>query len=249
MDVNEPDELAQKYLTDHSLEQYYGEVLVPLLCLLEEERHFRAMDPSQREFVLDRTRDLIEDAAERADITTAADSGEAIDTPGPEEVSASAMLQEAESPKAPAQPPMVLNLPADDAADELAARMLTILLQRRGIAAATIRAGSPRGLHFADAENGGVAAVCISSISPAAAVRARRRVRRARASAPGAAIVLGLWQASDPAQARSQLRGQSNDAVIVTDLSGAVSQLASLCGMGESLDAGKQPRRPTTSPA
>src|SRR5690606_5342152 len=67
MDPDEPDELAQKYLTNHSVDEFYGEVLMPALRFLEDEQFRSAIEPTQRHYVLESIRNLIEDVSDYPD--------------------------------------------------------------------------------------------------------------------------------------------------------------------------------------
>jgi len=236
MDVDEPDEASRKYLASHSLEQYYDEVVVPLLRLLNEERHYHALQPEHREFIIDRTRELIEDMHEHSKVASPTET--AAGAPAPtKSPSAGTPVQtqgkaqsEDELPKAAASPqlqgtvatdvaPAVFSIPLDDESDELVARMFTILLQRRGIRAATGRASEPTSSRSADPVLSTAQLICISSLPPLAVVRARRHITRAKLINPGAAILLGVWSpdaSDDVAPLAKRLGGEGNLPVVTT---------------------------------
>ena len=259
MDVDEPDELSRKYLKDHTLEQFYSEVLVPLLIMLEEERRFHSLEQSHHEFMLERVRELVEDTADHADPAKPAASesvaaepkplgptGET--TPEPQETPANP--PRATDPKAEAlpasgatavaaavtSPALVLNIPADDEADELVARMLSVLLDRRGIPAATMRATASNHPQPGGEPEMAARVICISAMPPVSAVRARRKIARARAQAPGVQVVLGLWDAGASeggSGAAAELRrrlGPTDDLPVVATLPQAVERIAALLG-------------------
>jgi hypothetical protein len=114
--------------------------------------------------------------------------------------------------------PVVLTLPADDAADEIVAQMLAILLQRRGISAAVSRGGTALTLASGAQLTAEPAVVCVVALPPVAIVRARHRVARVRTRLPAAQVVLGIWQSPyTPSELRERL-GPAGDAPIASSL-------------------------------
>src|SRR6266478_9768 len=67
MDVEEATEVAEEFLKDKSLEALDDEVLIPALTLAERDRHRGKLDDTHEQFVLQNTRLLAEDMAERAE--------------------------------------------------------------------------------------------------------------------------------------------------------------------------------------
>jgi hypothetical protein len=130
---------------------------------------------------------------------------------------------------------MILNVPADDAADEIVARMLTIILQKRGVAAATLRAGMPAGGQVEESDIARVRVVCISALPPLAPIRARHRVARARVRAPEAQVVLGLWRLQTAGTELRQRLGPARDVPIATTLVDAAALTAKLLENGAAI--------------
>ena len=260
MDVDEPDELSRKYLKDHTVEQFYSEVLVPLLIMLEEERRFHSLEQSHHEFMIERVRELVEDTADHADPAKPAASESVVAEPKPlgphggavltAPQESAAKLPKATEPEAkpapsppainpapaPAASPMVLNVPAGDDADELVARMLTVLLDRRGIPAATMRGGPSNFLLPGGESEISARVICISALPPVSAVRARRKIARARAQSPAVRVILGLWDAqateggSGAAAELKRRLGPTDDLPVVATLPQAVERIVALLG-------------------
>lgn len=67
MDADEPDQIAREYLAHHTVEEFYGLVLVPTLRLLQDERYQQSIEPARREFILENIRELIEDVGSHPD--------------------------------------------------------------------------------------------------------------------------------------------------------------------------------------
>src|SRR5207249_424200 len=115
MESEEMFDLASNYIDEHSLEQFYEDVFVPALRLAEEDRHSGALAEVRERFILQSSRELIEELERKDEISPGTDGS----------ISSAAQPGSA-----------VLAIPARDDADELVAMMLCQLLRRRGIPAA-----------------------------------------------------------------------------------------------------------------
>ncbi len=67
MDPDEPDHIAMTYLKDHTVEEFFDQVLLPAMRLLEDERYQESLEPVRRAFVLEHICDLIESLADQKD--------------------------------------------------------------------------------------------------------------------------------------------------------------------------------------
>jgi predicted PurR-regulated permease PerM len=202
MDPDEPDQIAQEYLAEHTVEEFFGQVLVPTLRLLEDERHQESLDPARRAFVLEHIRELIEDVADHpdpapaADLTTptvATDDASKLPTLPP----ATPVTQQSLRGKlARATQAVVVCIPAHDESDEIVALMISILLWRRGISASVISAEQSSAERIERLDAKGAPIACVSVLPPYAIVYARHTVQRIHARLPGMKIVVGFWEAS-----------------------------------------------------
>ncbi|HVW01164.1 MAG TPA: AI-2E family transporter, partial [Planctomycetaceae bacterium] len=113
-------DVALKYVTEHSLEEFYDAVFVPALMMSEEDRHRGDLPDVRQDFILQSSRELI-DELEREE-----------ESANPPADADGAMVKVTQPAK-----PVVLGLPARDAADEIVGLMLCHLLRRHGIEAAT----------------------------------------------------------------------------------------------------------------
>jgi len=248
MDPDEPDQIAQEYLTDHTVEEFYGEVLVPALRLLEDERFQDSLEPARREFILEHIRELIDDVAERPDpdkkpaaaetspSDPAAESTETKDpSPAPDVPIA---LSGALAAMTPAQ---VICISAHDESDEVVAQMISILLRRRGIRASFI----PAELRAADRverlATEGAPIACISVLPPYAAVYARHTVQRIAARVPSTKLVVGFWEASAVSENLTRQLTAVGATEVVSSVAQAVASLVALVALepGDPLNDGE----------
>jgi len=242
MDVDEPDELSRTYLADHSLDKYYDEVLVPLLRLLEVERHFHALELPHREFIIARVGELITDMAEHA---ASAPLPAPSPTPGPPAIeSAETVPPTLAEPLNSVEPtvsagqrtlatvqvssPLVLTVAADDDSDELVARMLAVLLQRRGVRAEAGTLLLPARAAAGTQPDAAPTVICISALPPTVIVQARRQILRARTLAPSAATILGVWDTEVAAADVTKKLSTTNPVTVVTTLEQAVERVVTL---------------------
>ncbi len=87
----------------------------------------------------------------------------------------------------------VVCIPALDANDELASHWLAGELSSRGVAATSLSAKLLVGERVAQALESGVRLICISALTPSAALRARQLAKRLHASGSSAEILIGAW--------------------------------------------------------
>jgi predicted PurR-regulated permease PerM len=164
-DQNEARQVLEQYLRDKSLEDLYGEVLIPALSLIEQDRHRNELDEATESFIMQSTRELIE---EFDDIG----SGEALP-------SKTRSLE-------------VLCIPARDEADEIIALLLSQLLVRHDLHAHNLAVGTLSEIVSAVADTN-PDIVCISALPPFAIDHARALYQKLRSKMPTLDIVICLW--------------------------------------------------------
>jgi predicted PurR-regulated permease PerM len=202
LDDDEAAELAETFLKEKSLTELYDSLLVPALSLAEQDRHENRLDSEHAAFIIQSTRELIDDLGDRA---TSSDT----EQPSPD------------SPKL-----SILCIPARDEADELVGLMLCQLARHAGHEADLLGIADARELtsrlkqHRADL-------VFVSALPPFAVIHARTVCRRIRQAARDTKIVLGLWNSVLPAEKITERLGPSTCDAIVTSLARAQAQLSS----------------------
>jgi hypothetical protein len=193
-DRHEAETVVREYLADHPSGNLFDRVLVPALVLVRRGRRAGELRPEDEEFIVQATREIVDGLA--------APTGPAA---GPEA----------------AERPVVLAVPATDAADAAALLMVRSLLHPSGTEVRDLAAGAARA---AD----GAPVVLVAALGPGGLTEARYLCRRLRAQHPGARIVVGRWgQGRDPKKARARLLSAGADRVAAT-LHDACSQLARL---------------------
>jgi len=184
-DPEEAEDLLHEVLEQKSLLEICDDVLLPALVLVEQDRERGALDETTRDYVLRRTEEL----------------GDALYD---EEA------RQREANPAHALPPgarfKVLVLPADDEADEIAARLFARHLRLEQIesevcSVAALKAEMPDQVEATRAD-----VVYIAALPPSAVLHARYLCKRLRARYPRLPIIVGLWAANgDTRKARERL--------------------------------------------
>jgi predicted PurR-regulated permease PerM len=193
-DQEEAAEIVHAHLKAHTLDETFTDVLLPALLLAERDRHGGTLSVERSQFILESTRDLIEEVSESA-------TPGATTTPAAASSTADTSTSESRMPG-----PAVVCLPAQDEADELVATMAAVLLGRAGIRATVASAGAlaSERLDTIGTENAAVALV--SALPPGAFSHARYLTKRAHAQHADIGIVLGLWSNHmDPDRIRQRL--------------------------------------------
>lgn len=217
-------ELAARYIKEHSLEEFYDDVFIPALILSEEDRHNGALAPTRQAFILQSSRELI-DELERRDEAAKTHAGAETN---PDEQTSDRPMR-----------PLIFGIPARDEADELVGLMLAHLLRRAGVPTAVGPLAAQTEDALAAIERYRITVVYVSALPPSAISSARQMSRRVRAQNPAIRVVVGIWsRTANVVEVTERLGGSKPDAV-VTNLAAAVIQLV---GMAPSTTAS------TTSP-
>jgi len=184
MDQEGAFEVAEKYLEDHPLEEVYDHVILPGLAMSEVDRHHGSHAADRAKFIIEHTRDIIEQL---------------------EEVSRKKNLKKAEEAVNARIPPKrldaapntnaikILCVPARDEADELAGHMFVQLLRRDGHEATCVPVDTLAGESMDLIEQGDVDIVCISALPPMGITHARYMYKRVRAKFEDKIMLACLW--------------------------------------------------------
>jgi len=212
-DPDEAFELAQDYLQQHSLLEFYEQVVIPALILAEQDRERGVLDEDKQRHIWQNIRELVEDLADHKDVTdrTASEkdapaSEEKRSFPEPEHLS-------------------VLCIPARNEADEIAAMILAQLLHRRGVGAKPLSATALTGEHLEELKENGLDLVCVSKVAAPGIRAVRYLCKRLRNNFPNLKIIVGLWGSDEDQTAlRERLALPPTDTVIRT-LSEAIEHI------------------------
>jgi predicted PurR-regulated permease PerM len=176
MDEEEMLNLALEYREQHSIEEFYDQILIPALIMSEEDRHNGTLAEVRQKFIIQGTRDLIQE-----------------------------LTQDDQNSATPAGEPIIC-VPARDDADELAGLMMQHVLARRGVrikvfSVATLPADCAEFIR-----NDGVSTVCVSAVPPATLIAARNVCKRLKQAYPSLRIITGVWSPkATPTELRKRL--------------------------------------------
>lgn len=173
-DPEEAEELVDDARTTQSALEICDDMIIPALVLAEQDHQRGALDEEARQYIVEQAGALGDELCDDEENRHA---------------------RERSHPPAGQQRFCVLNLPAADEADEVAARLYARLLALEGIDSRACSATALKGemLDIVAAAQPDV--VCISALPPSAMVHARYLCKRLRARFPDLPVVTGLWSA------------------------------------------------------
>jgi CheY-like chemotaxis protein len=192
--------LAQGYLKEMSLEAVYDRVLIPALAKAQFDWRKGKVDESRHALIIQGFREIAEALGEQQSVedNSAASVQPEREAKGTGEPESDALP--VAGPATGERPPLprsvsmnVLCLPAQGEADEVAALMLSQLLERRGYRVTTAAAEATAGEVAEQIGGSGVDVVVVSALPPKAVMHARYLVKRLSARYPQLKVVVGLW--------------------------------------------------------
>jgi predicted PurR-regulated permease PerM len=191
LDLEEASLLCEEFLKGKSLDELFDEVIIPALSLAETDRHRGKLDEAKEQFIFQNTRILVEDMAERADDLAAPDANG-------KTAPLSLVNGQPKITVETAAPVEVLCLPARDEADELAAFMLKVLLQRQGVGARALGAGNLGAVVMDEVERSQPRVACVVAVPPFAYMHTRHICRRLRSHFSDLKLVVALLSEKEP---------------------------------------------------
>jgi hypothetical protein len=212
MDDHEARAVADVYLSENSLVQLYDSVIIPALTMAEQDRHKGALDPTREEFVLLSLKEMIAEFSEKTVPSEPVN-------PGAE--------RDAEPVRKPAcVAGRVLCLPANDEADEIAATMLSQLLEHAGCEVLAVPL-DPSLQHLAAiVEPSHQDLFCICAVPPFAFARTRVLSRLLQVRFPRIKIVIGVWGFTGDTEEALQRFQPARPERLVTSFADAVAFFA-----------------------
>lgn len=192
-DQGEAKLVLEQYLQTKSLDELYSEVLIPALSLVEQDRHRNELDDATLSFIMQSTRELIEELSDTSVINVA-------ETPCLTDSSASC----------------VVCIPARDEADELVGLLLTQCIERSGLSSHSVPIG-PIGEMLSTTAELRPTVVCISALPPFAIEHTRALYQKLRAKFPDLNIIICLWHfAGDLDKTQRRLKLFDGHSVLLT---------------------------------
>jgi predicted PurR-regulated permease PerM len=193
-DQDEAADLAIEQSKNRPLEQVFDDLLIPALIHIRGDVESDALTNEDQEFVLSKTRAIVDELAALRRNGRAAEDATAAD----ETIS-------------------IVGCPARDETDETALAMLEELLDPRRCEFALAGAALLSSEVVALVEKRKATVVCIASLPPGGAALSRLLCRRLRARFPTLTIIVGCWGLQgDPAKNREQLLAAGADQFATT---------------------------------
>lgn len=212
MDQEEMFASAEAYVEQRSLAAFYDEVFVPALLLSEIDRHNGVLAEVRQKFILESSRELIDELGQRAPAHEPA--AEALSGPDDHDRADHRPL---------VRPRSIVGVPAHDEADELIAHMVVQLLRENGCTARVESLTRSLGEHDANTPRDEL--VFISALPPSTLGSASRACRQIKLRNPATKVVVGIWNSEGPIEhLRRRLLPVGADVVAVR-LTEAVAQL------------------------
>jgi hypothetical protein len=214
MDQNEAHSLADRFLAERPLIDFYDSVLLPALGLVEQDRHKGAFDESRGNYLLLSATELVAELSEFKGLGAnakgnATDDGNSGCTPAEEAAK-----------RAP-----VICIPAGDQADELTAMVLAQLLEQDCHKTLLLPTTSvtPEILERLAEDSGTI--LCISALPPFVFTQTRTLCQRIREQLPDNRILICLWQSPQNPETTRERFGSARPDGVVTTLAMAVEQI------------------------
>ena len=215
MDQNEAHSIADRFLDKRPLIDFYDTVLLPALCLVEQDRHRGSFDETRGNYLLLSATELVAELSEfkaAATLAAAAANDTATDT-------------NPEAPELHLRPAPVICIPAGDQADEVTAMVLAQLLEQSCHNTLLLPTASvtPEILERLGQDPGTI--LCISALPPFVFTQTRTLCQRIREQLPENRILIGLWQSAQSPELMRERFGSARPDRVVATLGDAMAQI------------------------
>lgn len=182
MDQDEAAEIVEEHLKSHPKDQIFDDLLIPALNYAKRDFASARMADSEQQFVLQATRQIVEDldgaAAENASLpASSAEVASAVGSQGPD---ATRKIK-------------IMGCPVRDEADELALLMLRQLLDRGHYEVEIIADELLAAEIIEQIAEKKPALVCLASLPPGGLAQTRYLCKRLRARFPDSKLIVGRW--------------------------------------------------------
>ena len=199
-DQDEATQIVLSRIKTQMPEKVYDDLLIPALTYAKRDREREGLEPEDEQYILQTTREILEDISERQSALPTADDGNTADdgTPAADRV-------------------MLLACPARDESDELALDMLQQLLDPAKWLIERPTAKMLAAEVVALVAEKEPALICIASLPPGGLAHTRYLCKRLRSRFPRVKIVVGRWGLKGNVEEnREQLTEAGADRVAMT---------------------------------
>ncbi len=237
MDQAEAHSMADRFLTEHPLVEFYDTVLLPALGLEEQDRHKGGLEEPRGNFVMLSTTELIAELSEYKSPATAAPVSSGMAAPATVETK-----NAGETSRTP-----VICVPAGDQADELSATMLAQLLEQGGHSTMLLPTASVTVEILERLAEDPSTILCIAALPPFVFTQTRTLCQTIREQLPRNRILIGLWQSAQDTELTRERFGSARPDCVVTTLAAAMRQIEQW--ELQAPNAGRSTRRLAETPA
>jgi len=182
MDQDEAAEIVEEHLKSHPKEQIFDDLLVPALNYLKRDFAFGKMADNEQQFVLQATRQIIED------LDVFKTENGSLPAPAAEVATAAATQTPESTPKV-----QIMGCPVRDEADELSLLMLRQLLDPLRYELEVIADELLAAEIIDQIAEKKPALVCLASLPPGGLAQTRYLCKRLRARFPDSKLIVGRW--------------------------------------------------------
>jgi hypothetical protein len=199
-DEDEASDMIEEYLRDHPWQSVFDDVLMPALALARRDRDRGELEPGDAEVVYQTTRELLDDLVFREQQISKIASTPVDETPPPEGPTVTA-----------------LGFPAHDEADELALRMLGLMLEPLSCRLEIFSSRSLAAEVCDRACQKQPAFVVLAGLAPGSLASVRHLCKRLRSQCPETKLIVVRWGVDEnPERTRDSLRHAGADGVTAT---------------------------------
>ena len=248
---------AEALLRTRSLSSYYDEVVLKGLQLAANDSLRGVLTDDQLQNIQEAVDGVVVDLADHTDADPA---------PAKTDAAALASRTTAEPPRLPVPPSLdpaagplapawagaapVLCVAGGGPLDEAAGAMLAQLLGKHGLHARVVSRDAVSRGAIASLDMTGVAMVCVSYLEASGSLSTLRYLmRRLRSRAPGAPVLVGLWQADDAVTSDERLRAAVGADHYVISLRDAVEACVAAAYSAREVAGPETPAAPTPATA
>ncbi|QPG06832.1 AI-2E family transporter [Salinimonas marina] len=234
MDYDEMLYLSHTYLKEHSLAEYFDQLLMPALNLAEVDRHQEDLADIRYTFILQNVPELLDelDPAEIPDKET--------------EPQAETIEDHSSQSLTAAQCNRVVVVPAKEGIGELSAQILATFLKTHNISSQLAAANNFAAEFTRQPTTERPALVCVTGLPPDAFMPARRLCRRLNKIDDTLACVLGVWSPDIEAQELQKRIPSTVNTTVVTSLAQCLEAIRTQLGQ---LNVTSQADTPADIPA
>jgi hypothetical protein len=182
MDQDEAAEIVEEHLASHPKEQIFDDLLIPTLNYAKRDFAFDRMAESEQQFVLQATRQIVED------LDGSAPEKASLDAPSTTKATPAVAKPEGDTPKV-----RIMGCPVRDEADELALLMLQQLLDPSHYELEIIADELLAAEIIDQIAEKKPALICLASLPPGGLAQTRYLCKRLRARFPDSKLIVGRW--------------------------------------------------------